>query len=108
MKPFTLFCMLVSAALLFAAPVWAEESMNEAESAEQSIDMSKMTCKQLMMGDDTDRETGFAFYHGFLAGKANNALLDITAAAILTEKVKDYCLSNPTSTVMDAFMKSKE
>jgi len=72
----------------------------------QKIDISKMTCKELMSGNDTDREVGIAYFHGFLAGKKNSHVVDVKTTSELTDKVKDYCLSNPASTVMDAFTKS--
>ena len=89
----------VLGAVLVAIPALAETMSSE----KQVIDIVKMTCKELMSGNDTDREVGVAYYHGFLAGKANRHELDVYAAGALTDKVKDYCLSNPASTVMDAF-----
>jgi len=87
---------------LLALPAWAEE----AKQAGPVIDISKMTCKELMMGNDADREGGMAFFQGFLAGKKNNPVVDVNSAADLADRVKDFCLSNPESTVMQAFEKS--
>jgi hypothetical protein len=47
-----------------------------------------------------------AFYHGYVAGKKSEEIVDIAAMGALSDRVSDYCLSNPTSTVMDAFTKA--
>jgi hypothetical protein len=96
--------LVIMAVSLFVVPACLAESMKNP----MKIDMSKTTCKDLMSGRDLDREVGIAYYHGFLAGEKNNRMLDVTAAATLTDKVRDYCLSNPTSTVMDAFTKNSK
>lgn len=93
---------LVFGFVLAAATTWADQGTTQ----ENTVDISKLTCKELMSGDDSDREVGMAFYHGFLAGKKNNQVLNVSEMGSTTDKVKDYCLSNPTSTVMDAFTKS--
>lgn len=91
--------------LLFALlAVWV--SGGEAASSAVTVDIAKMTCKELMAGRDIDRESGISFYQGYLAGKKNSQTLDLNAAAAQTDRVTDYCLSNPTSTVMDAFLKT--
>jgi hypothetical protein len=59
-----------------------------------------------MAGDDIDRDTGMAYFYGFFAGKNNNPVINVQAMTELTDRVKDFCLSNPTSTVMEAFQKS--
>jgi len=86
---------------LASVPTWAEEG----KSHENTIDISKMTCKQLMSGNDVDREVGLAFFHGYFAGKKNQQTIDLPAASALSDKVRDFCLSNPTGTVMDSFIK---
>lgn len=81
-------------------------SGGEAASSAVTVDIAKMRCKELMAGNDTDREAGISFYHGYLAGKKNSQTLDVNAAAAQTNRVVDFCLSDPTSTVMDAFIKT--
>jgi len=87
---------------LTATTAWASEG----DVPGSMVDLNKMTCKELMQGNDSDREVGLAFYHGFLAGKKDNTLVNLHNTSALSDLVRDYCLSNPTSTVMDAFTKS--
>lgn len=93
--------LLVLGAVLMVLPVWAGAS-----TIENTVDIGKLTCKELMRGNDSDREIGIAFYQGFMAGKKNEMTIDLHAASSLTDSVKDFCLSNPTATVMDAFTQS--
>jgi len=94
--------LLVLGGVLVATVAWAEETTLTGT----TLDIGKLTCKELMRGNDSDRDVGIAFYHGFLAGKTNNQVINIHDTGAKTERVRDYCLSNPTSTVMDAFTKS--
>ena len=87
---------------LFAVAAWGAE----AKPGELKIDIAKFTCKELMAGSDTDREVGLSYYHGYMAGKKKLSALDVNSVAAQTDKVRDYCLSNPNSTVLDAFNKS--
>jgi acid stress chaperone HdeB len=93
---------LVLSVPLFSINAWA----GEAKSSAVKIDIAKFTCMDLMAGTDADRDAGFSYFHGYLAGKKNSATLDVNTVAAQTDKIRDYCLSNPKSTVMDAFTKA--
>lgn len=97
MKHLVSFGLLLSLAVL---PAYAAETMVN------SVDLQKMTCKQLMAGSDADRDGGVAFFHGYMAGKKNTTVIELDKASALSDLVEDFCLSNPESTVMDAFTKS--
>jgi len=84
------------------------EPQPRSQFAEKTIDIRKMTCKTLMAGSDRDRAVGITFFHGYLAGKNANPIVDVTALSALSDRVADYCLSNPTSTVMTALAKASE
>ena len=92
----------VLAGLFFAVPAWAEAP---SAAAAQTVTVGKVTCKEMMAGSDMDRGAVVSFYHGYLAGKKSGEVIDITAMGALSDRVYDYCLSNPTSTVMGAFGK---
>ena len=100
MKVNKLILVLVIGIALAAMSAWAEDG----KPGGNTIDITKLTCKELMSGSDTDREVGIAFFHGYFAGKENRQIIDLPATSALSDKVKDYSLSNPTSTVMDAFL----
>ena len=70
------------------------------------VDVTKLTCKEVMAGSDMDRAVNAGFFLGFLAAKKNSTVVDLDASSAHTNRVLDYCLSNPTSAVMDAFTKT--
>jgi HdeA/HdeB family len=88
--------------LICALPAWGQQ----AKAAGMSIDIAKMSCKDLMSGNDADRDAGIAYYHGYFAGKKNSSVIDVRVLAEQTDRVTDYCLSNPNSAVVDAFAKT--
>jgi hypothetical protein len=102
MKPLRMW---ILGAALVALPAWAGQP---GMPAAQSLDLGKMTCKQLMRGNDADRDAGLAYFNGYFAGKRKSLIIDAKAMTELTDRVKDFCLSNPTSTVLDAFAKAEK
>ena len=87
---------------LASAPAWAEEGKAD----DNMLDIEAMTCKQLMSGDDLDREVGLGFFHGYFDGKKGVKVVDLPKASAVSTFVRDYCLSNPASTLMEAFVKA--
>jgi hypothetical protein len=94
-------CLAVCISLLGSASAWAEESANPV-----TVSLAGLTCKEMMSGQDVDRAAVLAFFHGYDAGKRSEKTVDVTAMSALSDRVTDYCLSNPTSSVMDAFAKA--
>lgn len=89
-------------ALLLATTALAAES----SPAPRSIEIATLTCKEIMAADDQGRAASLAFFHGYLAGKKDSKSIELNTASDITDKVKDFCLSNPSATVLDAFSKS--
>lgn len=66
-------------------------------------DLSTVTCKEIMGADDRERELSMAYMHGYINGKANRTTLDLDKNAAITDKVREYCLSNPTAKFAKTF-----
>ena len=101
MRIYKLSILFIVGIALFAAPAWAEGEGTPAN----MIDIDKLTCKQLMAGNDLERDVVIAYYHGLMDGKKKVDVLNIPEASAISDEVRDYCLSNPTDTVMKAFEK---
>jgi acid stress chaperone HdeB len=71
-----------------------------------TIDVTTLTCKELMAGNDDDREAGISYVHGYMAGKSGIAVINLGAIGAHTDRFRDVCLSNPTLSVIDAYTKS--
>ena len=99
MKPF----LLAAAAIVFcASPGFAQEGTRTS----LTIDITTYTCKELMAGDDDDREAGIAYVHGYMAGKNDIDMINTGEKGAHTDRFREVCLSNPTITVIDAYKKS--
>ena len=94
--------LVVMGMVLVAFQVWGAES----KLSNGMIDITKLTCKEAMGGNDMDRAVTAGYFHGFLAGKKGSTVVDLDATSAHSDRVMDYCLSNPTSTVMEAFTKT--
>lgn len=98
----SLILVLVLGMSFIASQAWSKTS----SSADRVVDIMKLTCKQAMSGDDMDRAATAAFFHGYLTAKNHSTVIDLDAASAQSNRVKEYCLSNPDSTVMEAFTKT--
>lgn len=98
-----LISLVIFTGLLTVAAAWAEEPASDAA---QKVTVGEVTCKQMMAGDDLDRGAVIMYFHGYRAGKMGQVVVDIPALSAQSDRVTDYCLSNPTVTVMDAFAKT--
>ncbi|MGF1613853.1 MAG: HdeA/HdeB family chaperone [Gammaproteobacteria bacterium] len=86
------------------ALVTAASSTAVAEEPVKGItDITAVTCKDIMSSDDRGRELSMAYMHGYLHGKANSTALEFDKNAAITDKVRDYCLDNPTAKFVETF-----
>lgn len=93
---------LFTVGLAFCVPAVCAE---EGKTPVNAIEIEKLTCKEMMAGNDLERDVVIAYYHGLMDGKNQVGILDIPEASAISDEVRDYCLSNPTKTVMQAFEK---
>lgn len=54
------------------------------------------TCKQVMILNGDERDEVIAFMHGYLAGEAKKAEIDLTKLGHATDVFLDKCLDSPT------------
>lgn len=69
--------------------------------AQVSIDVSKITCDQ--MRNKVANPVAVALWlNGYYAGKRNDTAIDVISLDRNAEKVSEYCMSNPETTLMKA------
>ena len=74
-----------------------------APQAQVSVDLSKITCEQLLMEQLQWTETEVVFWlSGYYNGKRNNTIIDPDALKKDEEKINQYCQGHRDTTVMDA------
>ena len=71
--------------------------------AQVSVDVSKITCEQLLMEQLQWTETEVVFWlSGYYNGKRNSTVVEPEAVKKNEEKVNHYCYEHRDTTVMDA------
>jgi len=70
--------------------------------AQVTIDVTKITCEQFISWSLTDPRYIILWLHGYTNGKRNNTLIDQEQLKEDGAKVRDYCRSNRTNSVMQA------
>jgi len=70
--------------------------------AQTMIDVSKITCEQFLLYKITNPNNIALWISGYYNGKRNNTVLDVQEMQTHVEKVKDYCVKNYNTTVMQA------
>ena len=70
--------------------------------AQVTIDVSKITCQQFRSYAITDPNNIALWLSGYYNGRRNNTIIKVESFKENLGKVKDYCITNPTVTVMQA------
>ena len=67
-----------------------------------TIDVSKITCQQFRSYSITDPNNIAIWLSGYYNGQRNNAIMNVSSLKQNLERLKDYCITSPTATVMQA------
>jgi acid stress chaperone HdeB len=70
--------------------------------AQVTVDVAKITCDQLTLYKITDPQNIALWLSGYYNAKRNNTVVDTQQLAANTQKIKQYCMLKPDSTVMQA------
>lgn len=70
--------------------------------AQVTLDVSKITCDQYVGYKITDPHNIATWLSGYYNGKRGNTILDTQGLNANAKKLQDFCLRNPTTTVMQA------
>ena len=84
----------MAAAMFFTAPSMA--------SAEEAVDMSKLSCKEFLSADQSKIGMMLMWIDGYMSGKSDNTMMDNAWMEKLGTHMGKYCASNPQKTIMDA------
>lgn len=94
------------ALVLAASPLaaLAQDAAPAAEPAAPTLDIDGITCRYLLTAGGEERDLLLSFFHGYFAGKAGpDAVHDVGKMADQTDAVVDWCVDNPSATVVRAF-----
>ncbi|MBJ3776969.1 HdeA/HdeB family chaperone [Acuticoccus mangrovi] len=99
------YCTLLAAlgvVAVAATPALAQgEAEDDAEAVETTVDLSALTCKDLMGQDGEMRPRTISFLHGYVAGADGVTEVDVEALVDATALFIDQCLDNPTANALE-------
>ena len=70
--------------------------------AQMTVDVAKITCEQYILYKITNPKNIAMWLSGYYHGKINNTVLDTGTLEKNADKLRDYCLTNPNTPVMQA------
>jgi hypothetical protein len=70
--------------------------------AQVTLDVSKITCDQYVGYKITDPQNIAMWLSGYYNGKRGNTIMDTQGFSENTKKLRDFCLRNPATPVMQA------
>ncbi|MDJ0579992.1 HdeA/HdeB family chaperone [Crocosphaera sp.] len=85
------------------SPVSTLSSFAQDEAEDTKVELNKISCRELLKMPGKDRELTLVFFHGLMAAKNNQMVIDRVALREATNKITDYCIDNPNSMLMTAF-----
>lgn len=89
----------------FATPAWAQSQESDDEVI---VDLTSLTCADLLRASGEEREDLIILMHGFILGKTGNATVDTLGLGKATDQVVDSCISNTSQSLMGAFEAASE
>ena len=92
MRVFGIAGLAMAGALITALPLHAQTT----------IDVSKITCEQWLAFKVADPNSIALWLSGYYNGKRDNTVVEVQAFKDDIEKLKKFCIRNPTTPVMKA------
>ena len=90
-----------------AAAVHAEEGADELHPQQQIVDLKAMDCRELLRLDGGSRDDVVLFMQGYISGQKQEMMIDLGSLSLSTDKAVDFCIDNPSKTVLEAFTQSR-
>ena len=76
--------------------------------AQVKIDMTRITCGQMLAMPASDQDDFAAFMSGWFAQKSGRTFIDLTKFLKNSASVKGWCASNPNESVMAGLQRAFE
>ena len=96
---------VATALLLVAGPGATQQPAKAAAKSDQSDDLDRYLCKDVMRMTGDDRIIATAVLHGYTLGKKNATKYVPAELSKITDSFVEHCLSNPNDKALQAFTK---
>lgn len=80
----------------------------EETKALERLELTTVTCKDLLLMEGDQRDSTLVFFHGIMIGRNGSTLLDSEALSNTTDKVLEHCINKPQDKLMSVFEKYSE
>jgi hypothetical protein len=79
-----------------------------AQSTRQAtVDLSTFDCRSLLTMNGEYRDNAVLFLHGYVSGQKKQTVIELGPIASTTDKIIDYCISNPDANALAAFVANR-
>ena len=68
----------------------------------EKVDMSTLTCAQVMAASQDDIGTMLVWMHGYIGGQNSDTMLDLTEFQQAAKDIGEYCAKNPETSLLNA------
>ncbi|QIK95273.1 hypothetical protein G7076_01140 [Sphingomonas sp. HDW15A] len=86
------------AALAFTGP-----AIGQGPAKADKVDLSTFDCRSLLTMNGEYRDNAVLFLHGYVSGQKKQSVIELGPIAASTDKIIDYCISNPSANALAAF-----
>lgn len=73
-----------------------------------SVDLGALTCRSVLKMAGDDRGDILLFYHGYLSGLKQEAVVSVNSLASSTDSVLDHCIDHPADSLLTAFNEARK
>ena len=68
-----------------------------------TVDLSTFDCRTLLAMSGDYRDNAVLFLHGYVSGQKKQTVIELAPMATATDKIIEYCISNPGANALGAF-----
>jgi hypothetical protein len=79
-------------------PAMAQEATRPA-----TVDLATFDCRTLLAMNGDYRDNAVLFLHGYVSGQKKQTVIELAPIAAATDKIIDYCITNPSANAIAAF-----
>lgn len=91
----------LAAGALFAAMAFPASAQQDDDSG--IIEMTEVTCRDLLLFDGDEEEKVLIFFHGYMSGLSKNTTVDVPTFGEASVSITETCIDAPDMKLMDAF-----
>ncbi len=97
---------LASGLSVFLPSLAIAQEENEV-TAETIVNITTLSCRDLLLADNDDEESIVIFIQGYISGKSNQAEIDTDALRVASDRSYEDCIDNPDASVLNIFEQNR-